>query len=984
MNPPDRMSGVMPLLDALEPRLMLSADLIAYGISVPDTTVDPGQIVQVSWTAENQGDEPCGSSQQGVMWSTDPSISAGSDRLLETDYLPPMDPESQRHEWCVVTIPADADPGRTYYIGVIMDYYDDVDEGWFGGEWNNDDAPPMAVTVNPLDVWVEVSDEEISEGDDGTRNVVFDVTVRVMGHAERALWAEYSCTTVDGSARAWEDYIPVRETGTLLFPTPGEWLHFSIPVAVKGDRVFEPHETFFLDVDVRLRDEFGNYSPTVGDRGQCIIRNDDPRPSIFIDDVTQFERDFGTRDFDFTVSLSNPSSETVWVDYRTVDDTATSPSDYSAVSGPLTFSPGQTTGIIPVPVKGDTVYESDERFFVELSGAVNATVSDSTGVGEIRDDDPPPMLILEVSDEEVVEGNGDDRDVVFDITVILRGASDQRLDVELDYTTADGLARANEDYWPVSGRRTYQIPPIPPGGSYVVGTSVHVGVIGDEVFEPDEVFFLDATVSLRDGFQNLATVGDRGQCTIINDDPPMAERWIGQDGDAWGDAENWEYGIVPGPPTAAIFEGPEPCDVYLDGDQDVNGVEFRSAGWWIDEGWGIGSLGVGAAGIDSLAVGTNTVTLTTVALKDDSRWTVAQTGSRLIINSGLNGYDYALTKGGLGTLCIIQAGDLGGLNVLGGSVQLFGGLDVLGGTAAVLNSGAGVIVTESLWIEAADSLLDLMSGDLIVDYAEAGPSLLPDIMAWLAAGLNLPSGYWDGFGLTSSAATSHPQGLTAVGVIDNSDPNVKIGGLTEFAGVPVDETSVLAAYTWWGDANLDGVVDSNDYDMIDTAWLLWKNEGRVPEGGFRWAVGDFNYDGTINSNDYDKIDNAWILSQGAPVAAGAPAPASEPGATVWGMDAVLLAGEIGLGEDGVVENRTAPGSDPTTDRAALAGQPTVMVAASRPTTEGDEPFAEQHRSAATTTRTGAADRAAARADLGIDSDLADLLSLPALDVLGVP
>ncbi|KPJ76167.1 MAG: hypothetical protein AMS14_02395, partial [Planctomycetes bacterium DG_20] len=48
--------------------------------------------------------------------------------------------------------------------------------------------------------------------------------------------------------------------------------------------------------------------------------------------------------------------------------------------------------------------------------------------------------------------------------------------------------------------------------------------------------------------------------------------------------------------------------------------------------------------------------------------------------------------------------------------------------------------------------------------------------------------------------------------------------------------------------------------------------------GFRWGVGDFNYDGTIDSNDYDKIDSAWLL-QGSPlggVIVGGPVPTPEP------------------------------------------------------------------------------------------------------------
>jgi len=79
-----------------------------------------------------------------------------------------------------------------------------------------------------------------------------------------------------------------------------------------------------------------------------------------------------------------------------------------------------------------------------------------------------------------------------------------------------------------------------------------------------------------------------------------------------------------------------------------------------------------------------------------------------------------------------------------------------------------------------------------------------------------------------------------------------------------------------GDFNLDGDLDSNDYDLIDRTWLLWTTQGMVPEGGFRWAVGDFNYDGSINSNDYDKIDRAWLLSGGVPVGIGTPTPTPEP------------------------------------------------------------------------------------------------------------
>ena len=169
--------------------------------------------------------------------------------------------------------------------------------------------------------------------------------------------------------------------------------------------------------------------------------------------------------------------------------------------------------------------------------------------------------------------------------------------------------------------------------------------------------------------------------------------------------------------------------------------------------------------------------------------------------------------------------------------------------------------------------LDLTTSNLVVDYDVASP--FAEILGWVASGFrDGPNHYWDGPGIHSSTAAAAP--LTAVGVIDNQDTEAGIGGLTELEGQPVDATAVLVKYTWWGDANLDGLVNSNDYDRIDANWLFYGNGQGTPPGGFRWAVGDFNYDGLINSNDYDKIDAAWLLSGGAALGGGTPVPTPEP------------------------------------------------------------------------------------------------------------
>ncbi|HEY2882237.1 MAG TPA: cellulose binding domain-containing protein [Pirellulales bacterium] len=120
-------------------------------------------------------------------------------------------------------------------------------------------------------------------------------------------------------------------------------------------------------------------------------------PSLSIADVSLAEGNSGTKSASFTVTLSAPATSNVTVNFASRDGSApgtsaTAGSDYTAASGKLTFSPGQTSKTINVPVIGDTVFESDESFYLDLSAAVGATLARSTATGTITNDDaaPPP------------------------------------------------------------------------------------------------------------------------------------------------------------------------------------------------------------------------------------------------------------------------------------------------------------------------------------------------------------------------------------------------------------------------------------------------------------------------------------------------------------------------------------------------------------------------------------------------------------------
>ena len=122
-------------------------------------------------------------------------------------------------------------------------------------------------------------------------------------------------------------------------------------------------------------------------------------PSLSISDATRVEGDSGTAMLDFTVSLSKAAIGPVTVQYGTANDTASAGSDYTAKSGTLTFAAGEQSKVIQVPIAGDKLAESNEKFMVTLTDAQGATIGRGTATATIKDDDaavaPPSSGDLE-------------------------------------------------------------------------------------------------------------------------------------------------------------------------------------------------------------------------------------------------------------------------------------------------------------------------------------------------------------------------------------------------------------------------------------------------------------------------------------------------------------------------------------------------------------------------------------------------------------
>jgi hypothetical protein len=69
--------------------------------------------------------------------------------------------------------------------------------------------------------------------------------------------------------------------------------------------------------------------------------------------------------------------------YRTANGTATTGNnDCVAMSGTLTFAPGETTKTITIGVKGDSKEESNETFYPDLFGnSSNSSFTKNRGIG---------------------------------------------------------------------------------------------------------------------------------------------------------------------------------------------------------------------------------------------------------------------------------------------------------------------------------------------------------------------------------------------------------------------------------------------------------------------------------------------------------------------------------------------------------------------------------------------------------------------------
>ena len=211
-----------------------------------------------------------------------------------------------------------------------------------------------------------------------------------------------------------------------------------------------------------------------------------------------------------TVVRQGGTNGNLSVDYATADGSAIAGQDYTATSGTLNFTSGETSKTIQVPILDDAVTEQEEDFTITLRNTSNPEVVGAPSVQTVNVQDHGTVPFIAIFDApQVLEGNtGTSTQAVFN--VILSAATGRT--VTVNYATgnvnASGGAACGAqgvDYESKTGTLTFQ-----PGTSTA---SIAVKVCGDRFAEANEFFVVNLSNP-----SNATLALDQGSGRIDNDD----------------------------------------------------------------------------------------------------------------------------------------------------------------------------------------------------------------------------------------------------------------------------------------------------------------------------------------------------------------------------------------------------------------------------------------------------------------------------------
>ncbi|CUH68242.1 Hemolysin, chromosomal [Thalassovita gelatinovora] len=274
--------------------------------------------------------------------------------------------------------------------------------------------------------------------------------------------------------------------GTATF-APGQTTT-DVFIRLQSDSDDERDGAFTLEL-VNLSDNanFAGGDNSVSARG--FMLDDDgvgPNAILEVSDPVLTEADNGTQYAVFDIQLSRPADTAFTVDYETADITALAGSDYVALSGILSFKPGQDHASVRVQVLGDTTGEFTESFALNLTPSDNVSLGTAglSGQATLIDNDTGIGTQPVVSITNVVE-TAEHYSGYLRYIVTLSQPSDEA--VTVDYSTQLGTALDSDLYYGSStdsnnGTLTFE--------AGETSRSIYIRAASDTEDERDESVFL--------------------------------------------------------------------------------------------------------------------------------------------------------------------------------------------------------------------------------------------------------------------------------------------------------------------------------------------------------------------------------------------------------------------------------------------------------------------------------------------------------------
>jgi hypothetical protein len=307
--------------------------------------------------------------------------------------------------------------------------------------------------------------------------------------------------TTDSTATASVDYQPVSGSLTFADGVIGQ----TIEVSLIDDTTYEGEESF----SVELSNAQGGATLDSVSSAQVVIEENDPAPPPGVLQFSEATYSVGENNPNIIVTVTrvNGSFGETSVNYITADLIAVAGEDYQSTSGNLVFTDGETSRTIKIALLNDMTYEGDESFAIELNnvqgGATLGNVASTQIV--INEDDPvPPSGALRFSGASYSTNENDGS-----VIITVQRDSGSFGEVSVNYSTADLIATAGEDYQLTSGILTFS--------DGETSRIIEVALLDDIIFEGEETF----TVELSNVQGGAVLGGISSAQVVINEDDPV-------------------------------------------------------------------------------------------------------------------------------------------------------------------------------------------------------------------------------------------------------------------------------------------------------------------------------------------------------------------------------------------------------------------------------------------------------------------------------